>query len=98
MLQTLQLLSLRNLRIPKMPLYDYKCVQCEKLFSYRHSYKETMIECEVCKEQTLEKFLGNTSNFVKRTQKKKSHRVSVEQEIDRVRKELKKDKDELKNK
>jgi len=80
-----------------MPLYDYKCSECAENFSYRHSYKELMVKCEICKTDTLEKFLGNSSNFIKKTVKAKNHRVSVEQEIERVRKELKDDKDKLKN-
>jgi len=77
-----------------MPLYEYKCSECTERFSYRHSYKELMVRCEVCETDTLEKYLGNSSNFIKKATKKKNHKVSVEQEIERFREELKKDKDE----
>ena len=80
-----------------MPLYDYRCKICENVFSYRHSHKELMVECESCEKETLEKVFGYTSNFVKKAQKSKNARVSVEQEIERVRDELQKVKDRLKN-
>ena len=49
-----------------MPLYDYRCKICENVFSYRHSHKELMVECESCEKETLEKVFGYTSNFVKK--------------------------------
>lgn len=49
-----------------MPLYDYKCVACNKVFEIRKGINEPHPECPECKENALEQIhLGAPSTEYK---------------------------------
>jgi putative FmdB family regulatory protein len=79
-----------------MPRYTYHCEKCDNLFEYYHGMSEKKTECEVCKEQTLLK-LPHFSGTIKKQSNQKVGSI-VESYIEEAREEIKKEKDELKNK
>jgi len=48
-----------------MPLYEYKCTDCNHRFEITHSMNdEPLKECPVCKKQTLKKLIGGICKMV----------------------------------
>ena len=47
-----------------MPLYDFKCVECEHIFEKRQKYKDPNPECEECDAPT-ERLITNASFVLK---------------------------------
>lgn len=49
-----------------MPLYDYRCMACNRVFEIRKSINESHPECPECKENALEQIhLGAPSTEFK---------------------------------
>jgi len=83
-----------------MPLYEYVCSSCGKMFSLRHSYKEKVTTCTICGEEgTIEKVLLST-NFVleKKTNKQEKTGTTTNKAIEDAKIDLETQKKELKKK
>ena len=82
-----------------MPIYQYKCISCEKEFKLLHSIDEQNIECKFCNSNKLEKCLPkltvSTPNFSATTAGDRVERFiedsreTLKQQLSEARKELK---------
>ena len=80
-----------------MPIYTYKCVDCEKVFSVKHSMNEKYTQCNsVCCEEegTLVKVLRPVSVKKQKSENKKVGSI-VKQHIEETREEVKAEKERM---
>tara|TARA_R100000664_G_C2687868_1_gene93175 strand:- start:287 stop:547 length:261 start_codon:yes stop_codon:yes gene_type:complete len=79
-----------------MPIYTYKCVECEKCFDIKHSMNEKCTKCifEGCSGSVI-KVLGNITVKKQKTETKKIGSV-VESHIEEAKQEVKAEKDRMK--
>ncbi len=81
-----------------MPRYQYRCSDCETTITLRHLSDETPSECPECfSKHGLVKLLTKFSTEVKKTQTSAPGHIT-EKFIKDAKKELKQQKQELKNK
>ena len=81
-----------------MPIYTYKCVECEKCFDIKHSMNEKCTKCnfEGC-DGTVTKVLGNITVKKQKTKTEKVGSV-VKAHIEEAREEIKAEKERLQRK
>ena len=79
-----------------MPLYSYRCLECDSVFDVRHSYKESPKECPLCQATKFEKHLGTPLNTIKKKENKRlSKGEIVNDTIKETFNEIKKEKSRL---
>ena len=79
-----------------MPLYQYTCGDCDKIFEIRHRYTDTGIVCKFCQSKNIKKFLGNKSLVTsRRVQDKEKIGSEVIRAIEEGRADLEKTKKKL---
>ena len=83
-----------------MPLYEYICDACEKKFTIRHSHKETITDCILCKKkESVAKVLSST-NFVLPKKQDQNEKIgtTTNKAIEEAKEDLRNQKSELKKK
>ena len=76
-----------------MPRYEYKCSECLKIFTIRHSTKETINECKECgSKDTIQKVPTSFLSI-----KKQKAGTVVSQHIEEVKQDLRHEKIDLRN-
>ena len=81
-----------------MPLYNYDCLECKSNFELRHSYKETDIQCVICKSKNIKKNLSQRSQVTKKVSFVQNKLGSeVEKAIEEGRQDLDRQKSNIKN-
>ena len=81
-----------------MPIYTYKCSNCQEVFEHFHLMSETLDSCILCdSENTVEKIPSFLLDSIKKEDIKKVGSV-VESHIKEAREELKQEKKSLRNK
>jgi len=83
-----------------VPLYEYHCLTCQENFTFRHSYKETISECHLCKSTgCVEKVLSKANIVLKKALSSKEPIGQITNEsINDARQDLEIQKKELKKK
>ncbi len=83
-----------------MPIYSYKCLECENVFDIFHSMSEVPETCKVCNTRgQLEKQVPKSTNISKaRNFGKPKVGTVVKKYIKEVTQELKEEKKRLKSK
>ena len=63
-----------------MPIYDYKCDDCEELFTEMHSMNDKIDSCRFCNSEsvhkTVMKFAAKTENTLDQAERKLEERAS----------------------
>ena len=77
-----------------MPIYAYKCKECEIAFEVLHSMKEKCVHCNICKKDSL----ISTYSPIRKKKKIKDKKVGdiVKKYIEDTKEELKEEKEKLK--
>ena len=79
-----------------MPLYSYRCLDCESIFEVRHSYKDKFKYCIKCSSDKIQKYLASPLKKIpKNNTNKNTTGDLVDQTIEETRHEIKKDKKQL---
>ena len=78
-----------------MPKYFYFCTSCESESSFYHDMSETIEDCTVCGEKTLQRRPSSFSSNVKDKNKKKTGDL-VKSTIEEIKTELHQEKIDLK--
>lgn len=81
-----------------MPKYSYRCDSCSHTFDVRHSIKDLLTDCPECDQKEVLKRVPSTpfrSTTTKKTQRGKVGEIT-KKFIEDARKELKKEKKQLK--
>lgn len=83
-----------------MPLYEYICTSCDKVFTLRHSYKDKITTCMLCGEEgSVHKNLSDTNFVLQKKSKIKSKTGTITNNaIEDAKIDLEKQKKELKKK
>ena len=79
-----------------MPIYTYRCVECDRCFDIRHSMNEKCTKCnfEGCSGSVV-KVLGNVTVKKQKTETKKVGSV-VKSHIEEARQEVQAEKERMK--
>lgn len=83
-----------------MPLYDYKCPECDKRFEARHSFSESAPPCPACGHEEVKRVITTAPRHAKgvMTHAGDGHRASKEQLQDKWREETPKLRKKLRDK
>lgn len=81
-----------------MPIYTYKCNNCDSLFEHFHLMSESLEDCLLCEGKScVERVPSFLLDSIKKDEIKKVGAV-VESHIKQVKEELQQEKKELRNK
>jgi len=83
-----------------VPRYIYQCSACQEFSEVNRSVTDTRVDCELCDtKQSLIKFLGKPINSINPLKNKKNRRTGevVCATIEEVKKEIKKEKKNLRS-
>ena len=79
-----------------MPIYDYRCEDCNKEFEMMHSMTEECTECAYCLSPNVARVVSNIGSKVDKNKFKKKVGDLVKSHIEEARSEVKKEKSRLK--
>tara|TARA_A100001391_G_C4926396_1_gene240555 strand:- start:110 stop:370 length:261 start_codon:yes stop_codon:yes gene_type:complete len=79
-------------------LYSYFCTECKENFDARHSYKDKLKECILCKAKNPSRTYNNPIKIVtkKKTDSKQKTGKVVNDSIKEAKEEIKKEKNKYK--
>lgn len=80
-----------------MPIYSYRCANCQSEFKESHSMTERITDCEVCELSDTLVRLPSEFAFFRKEKKEKQVGSLVEEYIESNKEDLKKEKEKLSN-
>ena len=79
-----------------MPRYLYKCAHCKEMVTVRHGMGENIEKCDSCGEQDCMKRVPSFPIRLNKASKEKKVGQVVKNHIEEAKKDIKKDKKEMK--
>ena len=80
-----------------MPIYDYRCSDCEKEFSVMHSMTEDCTECAYCLSKNIEKVVSKIGKTIDKGKYKSKVGDLVKSHIEETKRDIKQENSKLKN-